>query len=54
VTRTFGVEVEMIGLSLERVARAVLPAVGGTLKRQTDPDDPGTVFWIIEAADGRA
>lgn len=47
-------EVETIGLSLERVARTVAPIVGGTLGRQTDPDDPTAVFWTVEAPDGRA
>lgn len=53
MARTFGVEVETVGLSLERVARAVLSAVSGTLQRETDKDDPTTVFWTLEAPDGR-
>jgi hypothetical protein len=54
VARTIGVEVETIGLSLENVARAVQSVVGGTATRRTDPDDPSSAFWIVEAADDRA
>lgn len=54
MARTFGVEIETIGLSLEGVARAVEAALGGHAARHTDRDDPAIVFWLVETTDGRA
>jgi hypothetical protein len=51
VSRTFGIEIEMVGLGCPQIADVLNAVIGGKLEEVTNPNDPNERMWEITVAE---